>query len=237
MTPDGYVVHTVYSTNRPYPASVKHPGQLMPPLMIPTIGDCLSEKRISWAWYAGGWKDASGGHPEPLFQFHHQPFNYFAPYAEGTAARAEHLKDIEDFVAALSAGTLPAVSFVKFIGSKNEHLGYATLLEGQEYVAGLVKRIQESPAWKDSVIIITYDESGGRWDHVPPPRLDRWGPGLRVPAIIISPFAKRGLVDHTNYETVSILKLIETRWGLAPLGSRDAAANNLLNSLDFTQRP
>jgi phospholipase C len=237
VTPDGYVVHTVYSTNRPYPASIKDPGQLMPPLTIPTIGDRLSEKRISWAWYAGGWKGASGGHPEPLFQFHHQPFNYFAPYAEGTAARAEHLKDIEDFVAAASAGTLPAVSFVKPIGSKNEHLGYATLLEGQEYVAGLVKRVQESPAWKDSVIIITYDESGGRWDHVPPPKLDRWGPGLRVPAIIISPFAKRGFVDHTNYETVSVLKFIETRWGLAPLGSRDAAANNLLNSLDLTQRP
>ena len=237
MTPDGYVVHTVYSTNRPYPASIKDPGQLMPPLTVPTIGDRLSESRISWAWYAGGWQDASGGHPEQLFQFHHQPFNYFAPYAEGTAARAEHLKDTEDFVAALSAGTLPAVSFVKPVGSKNEHLGYATLLEGQEYVAGLVKRVQESPAWKDSVIIITYDESGGRWDHVPPPKLDRWGPGLRVPAIIISPFAKRGFVDHTNYETVSVLKFIETRWSLAPLGSRDAAANNLLNSLDFTQRP
>jgi phospholipase C len=100
-----------------------------------------------------------------------------------------------------------------------------------------VKRVQESPAWKDSVIIITYDESGGRWDHVPPPKVDRWGPGLRVPAIIISPFAKRGFVDHTNYETTSILKLIEARWGLPPLTSRDAAANNLLNSFDFSQRP
>jgi acid phosphatase len=160
-----------------------------------------------------------------------------APYSEGAAARDEHLKDAEDFVAALSTGTLPAVSFVKPIGAKNEHLGYATLLEGQEYVAGLVKRVQESPAWKDSVIIITYDESGGRWDHVPPPKVDRWGPGLRVPAIIISPFAKRGFVDHTNYETTSILKLIEARWGLPPLTSRDAAANNLLNSFDFSQRP
>jgi phospholipase C len=237
VTPDGYVVHTVYSTNRPYPASIKDPAQLMPPLTVPTIGDRLSEKGISWAWYAGGWKDAVAGHPDPSFQFHHQPFNYFAPYSEGAAARDEHLKDAEDFVAALSTGTLPAVSFVKPIGAKNEHLGYATLLEGQEYVAGLVKRVQESPAWKDSVIIITYDESGGRWDHVPPPKVDRWGPGLRVPAIIISPFAKRGFVDHTNYETTSILKLIEARWGLPPLTSRDAAANNLLNSFDFSQRP
>jgi phospholipase C len=72
---------------------------------------------------------------------------------------------------------------------------------------------------------------------VPPPRKDRWGPGLRVPAIIISPFAKRGFVDHTEYETVSILKFIETRWGLPPLSARDAAANDLTNSLDFARRP
>ena len=154
----------------------------------------------------------------------------------GAAARDEHLKDVEDFVAALGTGTLPAVSLVKPIGAKNEHLGYATLLEGQEYVAELVNRVQESPVWKDSVIIITYDESGGRWDHVPPPKVDRWGPGLRVPAIIISPFAKRGFVDHTNYETTSILKLIETRWGLPPLTSRDAAANDLLNTFEFSER-
>jgi phospholipase C len=104
-------------------------------------------------------------------------------------------------------------------------------------VASLVKAVQESAFWKDSVIIVTYDEGGGRWDHVPPPPGDRWGPGVRIPAIIISPYAKRRFVDHTTYETVSILKLIETRWNLAPLGSRDAAANNLLNAFDFSQTP
>ena len=77
------------------------------------------------------WKDAVAGHPNPAFQFHHQPFNYFAPYAEGTAARAEHLNDIEDFDAALSAGALPAVSFAKSIGSKNEHLDTRTCWKGK----------------------------------------------------------------------------------------------------------
>ena len=237
VTPDGYVVHTVYSTNRPYPASIKDPAQLMPLLTMPTIGDRLSAKRISWAWYSGGWNDAVAGHPDALFQFHHQPFNYFAPYAEGTAARAEHLKDIEEFLAALRTGNLPAVAFVKPIGAYNEHMGYTDLLRGQQYVADLVKAVQGSAVWKDSVIIITYDEAGGRWDHVPPPRGDRWGPGVRVPAIIISPYAKRRFVDNTTYETTSILKFIETRWDLAPLGSRDAAANNLLNAFDFSQTP
>ena len=237
VTPDGYVVHTVYSTNRPYPTSIKDPAQLMPLLTMPTIGDRLSAKGISWAWYSGGWNDAVAGHPDALFQFHHQPFNYFAPYAEGTAARAEHLKDIEEFLAALRTGNLPAVAFVKPIGAYNEHMGYTDLLRGQQYVADLVKAVQGSAVWKDSVIIITYDEAGGRWDHVPPPRGDRWGPGVRVPAIIISPYAKRRFVDNTTYETTSILKFIETRWDLAPLGSRDAAANNLLNAFDFSQTP
>src|SRR5260370_26743299 len=84
-----------------------------------------------------------------------------------------------------------------------------------------------SPYWPGTAIIITYDENGGRWDHVPPPRTDRWGPGTRVPAVIVSPWAKRRHVDHTLYDTTSILKFIETRWGLAPLATRDAAANDL----------
>src|SRR5207244_9543298 len=113
VTPDGYVVHTVYSTNRPYAASIRDPAQLMPLLTMPTIGDRLSEKGISWAWYSEGWNDAVAGRPDALFQFHHQPFNYFARYADGMAARAEHLKDIEDFFAALRDNNLPAVAFVK----------------------------------------------------------------------------------------------------------------------------
>jgi len=83
------------------------------------------------------------------------------------------------------------------------------------------------------VIIVTYGSNGGIWDHVAPPVIDRWGPGTRVPAIIISRFAKRHFVDHTVYDTTSILKLIETRWQLAPLSERDAKAADLTNTLDF----
>jgi phospholipase C len=90
-----------------------------------------------------------------------------------------------------------------------------------------------------SVIIITYDENGGRWDHVVPPvRTDGWGVGVRVPAIIISPFTKHGGIDNTEYETVSILKLIERRFHLAPLSSRDQdpAVNDLTHALGLTDR-
>jgi phospholipase C len=94
---------------------------------------------------------------------------------------------------------------------------------GQRRTADIVKAIRTSEVWNDCAIIITYDENGGRWDHlVPPVRADGWGTGVRVPAIVISPFARRGFVDHEQYETVSILKLIEHRFNLQPLSARDS---------------
>ena len=83
------------------------------------------------------------------------------------------------------------------------------------------------------LVIVTYDENGGFWDHVAPPARDRWGPGVRVPTILVSPFAKRGFVDHTAYDTTSTLRLIETRFDLAPLTDADAKADPLLNALQF----
>ncbi|HUJ16756.1 MAG TPA: alkaline phosphatase family protein [Nitrospirota bacterium] len=234
VTPDGFVVNTAYSVNQPHPDSAK---DLVPLQTQPTIGDLLSAKSVSWTWYSGGWNDALAGKPAGDFQFHHQPFAYFANFADNTPAKATHLKDEKEFITDLKKGALASVTFIKPNGSYNEHPGYAALLFGQQHVAELVKAVQESPYWNDSVIIITYDENGGRWDHVAPPKSDRWGPGARVPAIIISPFAKKGFVDHTEYDTTSILKLIERRWNLMPLGSRDAAANDLTNALDLASAP
>ena len=167
------------------------------------------------------------------FQYHHQPFIYFRNYAEGTAAKNAHLKDETEFIAAAKNGTLPPVSFVKPVGANDEHSGYADLLTGENHAVELINAVRNGPNWKDAVIIITYDENGGYWDHVSPPVIDKWGPGTRVPAIIISPFAKRGYVDHTQYETVSILKLIEKRWNLPPLNNRDNNAHHFENALTF----
>ncbi len=233
VTPDGYVVNTAYTVNAPHPARITDPRHLLPNLTLPTIGDRLSEKGISWAWYAGGWNDALAARPHPLFQHHHQPFAYFAPYADGTPAKAARLKDQAEFLNDLRNGRLPAVAFIKPLGPDNEHPGYTDLLSGQRHVADLVKAVMASPYWAETAIIITYDENGGRWDHVPPPKVDRWGPGNRVPTIIISPHAKRRYVDRTLYDTTSILKFIETRWNLRPLGTRDAAANDLTNAFNF----
>jgi phospholipase C len=237
VTPDGYAVNTSFSINQPHPSTITDTAKLVPNQTMPTIGDRLSDKNLSWAWYSGGWNDALAGHADPLFQYHHQPFIFFQNYADGTAAKKAHLKDETNFLADLKNNNLPAVSFIKPLGPDNEHPGYTSLLRGQQHVASLVSAIQASPYWKDTAIIITYDEHGGAWDHVAPPAGDRWGPGSRVPTIIISPYAKEGFVDHTQYDTTSILKLIETRWGLQALGTRDAAANDLTNAFDFSASP
>ena len=97
----------------------------------------------------------------------------------------------------------------------------------------MIGAIMSGTEWKSTAIVVTYDEGGGFWDHVPPPFSDSWGPGTRVPAIVISPFAKRGFVDHTTYDTTSVLAFIEHRFGLIPLSSRDAHAADLTNAFDF----
>jgi phospholipase C len=236
VTPDGYDVNTTFSVNAPHPATAAA-ASLVPNQTLPTIGDRLNDRNISWAWYSGGWNNALAGNPDPLFQFHHQPFAYFANYADGTQLKKDHLKDEQDFVSAAQAGTLPAVSFIKPIGADNEHPGYADLLTGQNHVASLVQAVQQSPNWKDTMVVITYDENGGRWDHVAPPKTDKWGPGTRVPTIVISPLARRGFVDHTQYDTTSILATIEQRWSLSPMESRDAHATPLDNALDPKYAP
>jgi phospholipase C len=233
VTPDGYAVNTAYSVYQPHPASENDPRKLVPPQTMPNIGDRLSQKGISWAWYSGGWDDALAGKPDPTFQFHHQPFAYFAAYADGTKAKKEHLRDEKRFLADLKSGELPAVTFIKPLGADNEHPGYANSLQGQQHVADLVQAVRQSKYWLKTAIVVTYDENGGRWDHVAPPIADRWGPGTRVPAVIISPYARKGFIDHTSYDTTSILRFIERRWGIEPLGTRDASVQDLTNAFDF----
>ncbi|HEY7066736.1 MAG TPA: alkaline phosphatase family protein [Chloroflexota bacterium] len=233
VRPDGYAVNTTQPFYAPYRGGMPDDHRLPPQRML-HIGDRLDAAGVSWAWYAGGWNDAVAGAPDPLFQYHHHPFTYMANVGGDPAARARHLKDETDFVAALQNGTLPQVSWVKPIGEDNEHPGYADVITGERHVDAVLQQIQASPYWPHTVVILTYDEHGGYWDHVPPPVVDEWGPGLRVPTLIISPYARRGFVDHTVYDTTSILAFIEARWGLAPLATRDATVAKLLNSLDFT---
>src|ERR1700744_1179953 len=231
VTPDGYAVNTANSVNL-HPQK-DNPDHLVPTQTGPNIGDRLTDKGVSWAWYSGGWDNAVAGKPDPTFTYHHQPFAYFSRYAPGTTGRKEHLKDETEFLTAAKNGTLPAVSFVKPIGLENEHPGESTVTSGESQAVELINAVLQGPNYKNAVIILNYDENGGFWDHVAPPKIDKWGPGSRVPALIISPFAKKGFVDHTTYETVSILAFIEKRWGLEPLNDRDQHADPLSHAFKF----
>ncbi len=236
----------------------------LPPQTQRNIGDALDAKGIAWAWYAGAWNAAvkdgrrprskmreviyapetAGGNPD--FQAHHQPFNYFARFDPVTHAqqRALHLKDYADLLADIAAGRLPAVTFYKPQGNLNQHAGYASVAEGDAHIADLVAKLRAGPQWSRMLIVITYDEFGGAWDHVAPPPGDLLGPGARIPALIISPLAKRGAVDHTQYDTESILRLITRRFDLEVLpgmAQRDAGLSahgappmgDLTNALDL----
>jgi acid phosphatase len=269
VTPDGFVVNTSQPPYQPsgVPPQAKGDPDLtdpkgnklsqlpLPPQQATTIGDTLSAKGIDWAWYAGGWNLAlaDGRQPpqekrkviynsapaSPIFEPHHQPFNYYARFAPGTPDRARHLKDGDDFPREIDKGTLPAVAFYKPVGRLSEHPGDGDVASGDAHIADLLERLRRSPQWPGMMIIVTYDENGGFWDHVPPPqgpgRSDRFGPGTRIPAVIISPFARRGAIDNTAYDTTSILKLITRRFELQPLAGVREQVGDLSASLDQTR--
>ncbi|HWH82411.1 MAG TPA: alkaline phosphatase family protein, partial [Burkholderiaceae bacterium] len=194
-----------------------------------TIGDTLDAKGVAWAWYAGGWSTVESGSPEARkqiysgklnFQSHHQPFNYYARFDPATHAadRSAHLRDFDTaFLADAAAGKLPAVAFYKPQGPLNQHAGYANVAAGDAHIADVIGALQKSPQWSRMLIVVTYDENGGFYDHAPVPSGDWLGPGTRVPAIIVSPFAKKGVVDQTPYDTGSILRFVTHRWSLSDL--------------------
>jgi len=231
-----FAVNTVQPSSPPFAATgAKIP--LIDDAKYPNIGDRMTKAGISWKWYSGGWREATSGKPGPLFQYHHQPFNYFAAYAPGQPGRA-HLKDESRFITAAKNGHLPMVSFVKPYGAENEHPGYASQSKGSDHLVQLLKTITNGPQGKDTLVVVTYDEFGGQWDHVSPPAAgarkgthDVWGPGTRIPALVVGRTLKRSGVDHTSYDTTSILATIERSYGLAPLSSRDRAVNDLSHAV------
>ena len=178
--------------------------------------------------------------PNKLFQYHHQSFNYFKAYAPGTRARRQHLRDEDEFET-LAADSrrhcrLKPVSLIKPIGAENEHPGYASEHSGSDHLVDLLTAVQRSRCAKDTMVIVTYDEFGGQWDHVPPPGQgtttrgphDEMGPSTRIPALTIAPGLRRPFtVDRVSHDTTSIMATIEHRFGLRPVSTRDAVVRDL----------
>ena len=184
--------------------------------------------------------------------------------AIGKTDQANHQYDITRFFQALDAGSLPAISFLKAPGYQDGHAGYSDPLLEQQFLVNTINRIMESPFWRDTAIIIAYDDSDGWYDHVMSPIVNdsqtqfdaltgpgtagtnpplagfqgRAGYGPRLPLMVISPFAKKNFVDHTISDQSSIIRFIEDNWNLGRIGngSFDDLAGSLLNMFDFSNQ-
>jgi phospholipase C len=214
----------------------------------PHIGMRLDASGTSWAWYNEAWntvkpwalKTALGpgdgsvvvDTPESYVP-HHNPFQYFPTWFD--QVRRGRMRDSDDFMDDLRSAQLPQVCFLKATGSHDEHPANSAPRWGEQWVMEKLKALAASRYWSRSLVVITYDEGGGFWDHVAPPRRDAYGCGTRIPALMISPWARRGYVDHRVVDTTGVLALIEARFGIAPLTQVDANAYALLDGLNFSE--
>ena len=194
---------------------------------FPTMAELLEQSHVSWKYY----DEKPNPHKHTLWN----PMPGFKQFQKSPALMS-HLVGLDQFYADVKAGTLPEVCWIVPTARDSEHPP-ADSARGMRHVTDLVNAIMGSSAWKDTAIIVTWDDYGGFYDHVAPPPVDQYGYGPRVPTLVISPYAKAGAVCHTRLDFTSPLKLIEERYGLAPLATRDAGANDMLDCFDFRQKP
>jgi phospholipase C len=216
-------------------------GQALPDLLknIPTIFDRLQASGISWKFYVENYNSAinyrnMAGQGAKGSQVIWVPLLYFDRFIDDPTL-SSHIVDLSQYFVDLHQGTLPAVSYIVPSGTSEHPPEYPAT--GERQVKNLVQELMRSSAWNSSAFMLLYDDWGGWYDHVVPPQVDAYGYGLRVPALLISPFAKTGLIDNTQLDFTSVLKFIETNWKVASLSTRDTAANNILSAFDFTQAP
>ncbi|MCO5970509.1 phospholipase C [Actinoallomurus soli] len=249
------------------------------------IGDLLNKNKVTWGWFQGGFRPTGtangyavcgathqnvGGINVTDYSPHHEPFQYYKSTANekhlppssvaaiGRTDQANHQYDLSDFDAALSAHNLPAVSFLKAAAYQDGHAGYSDPLDEQQFIVNTINKLQKSPEWSSTAVVLAYDDSDGWYDHKAPRILsgstdasqdttlcgkakvaggyqDRCGPSQRLPLLVVSPYAKVNHVDHHYTEQTSVLKFIEDNWGVGRIGdaSFDQRAGSLSGMFDF----
>jgi phospholipase C len=217
---------------------------------LPNIGDSLTARKVSWAWYIEGYAAARASEPAcpavpsdcPAgaagYPCTYDPSDIPAAYFKGSVDNPLHMRDFAQLARDLKAGTLPSVVFIKGLGYHTEHPGSGvTISAGQQFVAGIFSALQHSVHAKTTLMLVTWDESGGYFDHVAPPppsSVDGQPYGPRVPLLALGPFAKKNYVSHAEMEHSSIVRFIEWNWlrGTGQLKARDAVVSNLGSLLE-----
>jgi len=207
---------------------------------LPTIFDRLQERGISWKFYVQNYDPGLTYRTVPnppgnrASQLVWVPLLNMARFIDDPEL-SSHIVDLNEYFKDAQNGTLPAVAFIAPSGASEHPPG--SLRSGQRLVRALISELMRTDAWYSSAFMWTYDDWGGWYDHVSPPRVDKYGYGFRVPALLVSPYARRGYIDHTTLDFTSILKFIEENWSLEPLAERDAKASSIFNAFDFYQAP
>lgn len=246
------------------------------------VGDLLNAAGVTWGWFQGGFRDCKASHigsnglPKGDYIPHHEPFQYYqstsnpnhlppsSVSAIGSTDQANHQYDLVDFWSAMNNGNMPAVSFLKAAGYQDGHAGYSDPLAEQQFVVDTINKLQRTKEWKDTAVIIAYDDSDGWYDHVMPPVVNqsnttedaltgpnscgtatvgtyqgRCGYGPRLPLLVISPYANINYVDHSITDQSSILRFVEDNWNLGRIGDQsfDERAGSLTPFFDFNRGP
>lgn len=194
------------------------------PFDFPTIVDRLDQKSISWKYYTPE-KECNWG-----------PLIYFESISSDES-RLNRIVPSEQFLQDIANQTLPSVVWIMPQNRSVSEHPPTDVKRGEAWVDSLVKATMKSTYWNSSVIFLTWDDYGGWFDHVPPPQVDEYGFGFRVPLIVISPHAKMGYVDHTLGSPASILRFMERKYSISPLTQRDALANDLTTAFESQPEP
>jgi len=234
---DGSDANHFYLVAGTYPQVKK--GQSLATFLdnVPTIFDRLQAAGVSWKFYVENY-DPTLHYRNPATQNNRESQVVWVPLLDfnrfiDNPDLSSHIVDLSQYFVDLQQGTLPAVSYIVPSGASEHPPEYPA--SGEREVKSLVQELMRSSAWNSSAFMLVYDDWGGWYDHVIPPQVDAEGYGARVPGLLVSPYAKKGYIDSTQLDFTSILKFIETNWGVASLSTRDAAANNFLEAFDFTQ--
>jgi phospholipase C len=204
----------------------------------PTIFDRLQAANISWKFYVQSYDPnktfRTASKTNPTTQPARVPLLNYPRFVDSPELKS-HIADMSQYYKDLNDGTLPAVTYMATSGPSERSA--RSIASGQKVVADLIGNLMLSKYWSSSAFLLSYDGSGGWYDHVKPPQVDKTSYGMRVPALLVSPYARRGHIDHTVLDYTSALAFIEKNWQLAPLAARDASAKSIAPAFDFKASP